>query len=106
MPGVEFTIDWFVPHHRVDVARALGFVFSGVGFGVDYLDFDSRQAVEIGAKVNLQLFRGTVSFGVGYNLGPNEARLGLSDRALYWAIGIGIDKVLDRAQKVAGFFSR
>lgn len=104
VPGVEFTLDWYAAKYKHWILRALGFVFSGIGFGVDYLDFDSRQAIELGVRLNVQLFRGIVSFGFGYNLGPQEPRY--SDRAFYYSIGIGIDKVLDRAARVAAFFAQ
>lgn len=103
-PGVEFTIDWFAGRYGGGAARVLGFIFSGIGLGIDYLDFDSRQAVELGVKADIQLFRGIISLGVGYNLGPQDPRF--SDRAFYYSIGIGIDKVLDRAARVANFFAQ
>lgn len=101
-PGVEFTIDWF--SGRYGPVPWLSFLVSGVGFGVDYLDFDSRQAVELGVKFDVQFFRGILSFGVGYNMGPQSPRL--SDRSFYYSFGIGIDKVLDRAARVAEFFAQ
>lgn len=100
VPGVGVDFLYFAT--STQCKTILSFIFSGGGIRVDYLDFDSSQAIELGLAASVLFFRGIVSFGVGYNMGIQNPRF--SDRGFYFAVGLGVDKVLDQAQVVADFF--
>jgi hypothetical protein len=96
--GVGADITYFPGRDASPGLRTLLSTVSGVGLRVDQLDFDARQATEFGIEGHLLLFRGMLTAGVGFNTAVFPIKSG---RPIYVSIGLGLERVLDEALRLA-----
>ncbi|MCY1003294.1 hypothetical protein OWM54_39725 [Myxococcus sp. MISCRS1] len=94
--GADFT--YFPGKEISPELRGVLAVVSGVGIRVDQLDFDERQAAEFGIEGHLLLFRGMLTAGVGFNTAVFPIKSG---RPVYFSVGLGFERILDEALRLA-----